>query len=283
MANDIERYPPHAVYQRPLAQVTPALHFATQLQRSPSHFEFAHCGTPSHDARGVPYAIEQRNKFLPKFAQADDARGVLNVACRWAPPDRKTASAMIGALLGAFGARADKDVLVGMLDMIESDQMGIASELWQPMHLSPAKLALACRKLIVTNKFPPRAAELHEACCEADYKLAVAERTVDELVEHVRRHDAVLLAFARDEWERPYLTHQYRPVLDRMLELHAIWGIDSETWDQEDDDGNPLDPFQALVWAEQAKLALPEPPREAACEAKPVKRTRKPKGEDPDA
>jgi hypothetical protein len=93
-----------------------------------------------------------------------------------------------------------------------------------------------------------------------------------------------LLQFDHDEWERPYLTQRYRPILQRILELHDICGDGTEAWTEReyDDDGHPLHPFQRLVRAEQAKLALPAPEstpttREAASEARPAKCTRKPK------
>jgi hypothetical protein len=201
----------------------------------------------------------------------------LNDPVEWPEtPDRKTAVAMIGAMLGAFGAKADPVVMAGMLDMIESEELGIATGLCQPMHLSAESLAIACRTLIANNKFIPKPAELHEACREAYRKLAAAFKTAEDLVMFVRRCDALLLEFAHDEWERPYLLSKYRQVLESMLELHSIYGNGTKefaAWEQEWERGKEIHPFLALVRAEKAKLALPAPsaepakPRIAACGA----------------
>ena len=68
-----------------------------------------------------------------------------------------------------------------------------------------------------------------------------------------------------------------------MLDLHANWGDGSRAWNEADwDDDYKKHPFSALVRVEEAKLALPppeqsEPMKLAACDAKPEKRTLKPK------
>ena len=199
-------------------------------------------------------------------------------------PNREMIKAMVGALLGAFGVKADKDLLGGMVDMLEGDEIAIASGLWKPLHVSPVGLALACRKLIATSPpYPPKPPELYEACREAENSLGLAQQAADKVVDFVRRCDAVLLEFAHDEWERPYQTPEFRPLLPRMLDLHATWGDGSRAWNEagwEDDYKNH--PFSALVRAEEDKLALPppeqsEPMKLAACGAKPEKRTLKPK------
>lgn len=80
----------------------------------------------------------------------------------------------------------------------------------------------------------------------------------------MRRCDALLLQFDYAEWEKPYLTPEHRPILQRMLELHNIHGDGSDAWDERDfdDDDNPLHPFQIAVRAEQTKLAaLAAPPQ----------------------
>ena len=78
--------------------------------------------------------------------------------------------------------------------------------------------------------------------------------------------------------ERPYLTPQFQPILPRMLELHAIYGDGSDTWDNlGEDEVHPfMDSGQRRV--RQALAARAEQSRLAACEVSPAKRTRKPKG-----
>src|SRR5262245_50636030 len=129
MARSIERYG-----EPPLAHVTPALQLATQLRQAPSYWDFANVAPPPHAAQSVAQAIEQRAKFLPMFLRAEHARCVLWTANRWVVPDRKTAGSMIGAMLAAVGAKADGDILAGMLDVVlASDEAGIASGLWEPL------------------------------------------------------------------------------------------------------------------------------------------------------
>jgi len=247
-------------YEKPLAPLTPALRFATQLKEHSREVDVWF----SHEVAMVSFARDKRNKFIDMFGRADEARSILSNAGQMyaGRPSRKMASAMIGAMLGAFGAKADKDVLAGMLDMMENDELGCVSELWLPLNLTPASLALACRKLIATKeRFAPTPAELAAACREAGNTLGWAKQACDELVDFVRRCDILLLEFDHDEWERPYLTPQYRPILERMLQLHDIYGPGhngAEDWG-EDDDGNYPNPLYRLLVAEQAKLALPAP------------------------
>src|SRR5262249_34244995 len=154
----------------------------------------------------------------------------------------------------------DPDVLAAMLDMLEggeeiagmlgmiegTDDPSLAG-FWQPMRLSPAGLALACRSLNATATFTPKPSELRAACRKAENNLRWAEEAADQLVDFVRRCDAVLLEFDHAEWERPYLTPAYRPVLGRMLELHAVYGDGSKAWDEREyDDDNPLYGFEQL-------------------------------------
>lgn len=286
MGNSIERYQPPrakplAVFEQPLARITPALNFGTRLvERRDNYCWFA------HSARMLPFVTEHRRKYIRDFWPADRAYLILGRKVQESL-DRKSAAAMIAAMLGGFGAKTDKDVLIAMLDMIEGDEIAIASGLWQPLHLSPAGLALACRQLIATAKFVPKPAELHAACREAQNRLHWAHDAADKLVDFVRRCDAVLLQFDHDEWEKPYLTPKDQPVLQRMLDLHDIYGDGSDAFDEGDcdDDGNLRHPFAALLEAEKAKLPGPEEASEeqqpkrlaAARKRSETKRSRKPR------
>lgn len=289
MARSIDvRQPPQArglaVYASPLASITPVLRFSTQLQQRQYEFD-SYFG---HSANIARFVRERRERLLPLFGKADAAAPILAQArCEWL--DRKTSSAMITSMLGAFGAKPDPDVLAGHLDLLEGgDEIAVmlgmhggegndaVARLWQPLQLSPVVLALACRALIASATFTPKPAELRAACMKAECHLKWGQEAAEKLVDYVRRVDAVLLEFDHNEWERPYLTPTFRPLLPRMLELHEIYGDGSATWD-EDCDSDPPHPFQALVQAEQAKLASSEPLRQAACATPAAKRTRKPR------
>ena len=197
MANAIKRLDapatkPLAVFERPLTRITPALRVGKQL-RGLRFSIFA------HNNGMAQWAAAQRDTYLAKFASANAASLVLHQAS-YQRLERKVAAAMVGTMLGAFGAKPDAEVLAGMLDLLEGDETAIASEMWRPLQATPAMLALACRKLIATAIHPPRAAELHAACWEAGCQLKWAREAAEELVDFVRRCDALLLEFAHDEW-----------------------------------------------------------------------------------
>ena len=139
--------------------------------------------------------------------------------------DRKIAAKMIGAMLGALGAKADKDAVAGMLDLIESDAIGEATELWSPLHVTPASLALACRTLIATCKFVPKPAELAEARRAASREFKTVERYCAGLRRYIQRSDAVVLEFAPHEvWVEPNRDSKMTPHVRRMLTLHECDG-----------------------------------------------------------
>ena len=130
----------------------------------------------------VPEVAEQRSRHLGEFlVRADQAEQLLSKVLA-EPLKTKTAAAMVGALLTAFGMRANRFVIAGMVDLLEGDDVAVASELWRPVRASPASLALACRKLMATSTFPPRPAELLAACREANYTLTIAMRAAQDLV-----------------------------------------------------------------------------------------------------
>jgi hypothetical protein len=275
-----------AVYEPPLAQMMPVLRFGMQLRERRHEFD---CWFP-HKREMARYADEQRDKLLPLLGKADIAAEILFGAMKQRP-DRRTSTAMVGAMLSAFAAKPDPDVLTGMLDMLEGGEeiagmLGMLGGTAAEPPVTTAGLALACRGLIASATFTPKPTELRAACHKAECHLKWARETTDKLVDFVRRCDALLLEFDHEQWERPYLTPELRPVLERMLELHMIYGDGSMAWDEAnlDDENHRIHPFAALVRAEWAKLPPedPEPMRLAACEAKPAKRTkrtRKPKRE----
>lgn len=272
-----------AVFDSP-GTVAPHLNVANRLRQ----MEFRDVSF-QHSNAAVRWATEERTKWLPLFDPADAADLALlrlNGGEYWPVPplERAQALKMLTALLGAFGAKDDRDIMLGMLDMLESGEVAAASGMWQPLRVSPVALALACRQLIATATFPPRAAELREACSKANCTLRSAQRRCHELVEYVRRRDAILLEFAPDEWRAPYLTPQYQNTVQRLLELHAIDGNGDEDFGAEepDEDAPEEKPANrsfrlALMRARQEfpKEVKLEPKR-AACRTTTATRTHKP-------
>jgi hypothetical protein len=247
-----------SIYEAPLAKITPALRFGTQLRSRDGEFSNIFFG---HERGMVPYAREHRTKWLAQFGPAVAASSIITDALN-VKLERKVATMMISTMLGAFGAKVETDVLIAMLDMLESNDVADASGLWTPVDTAPAVLSLACRKLIASNTFKPKPAELREACREASNSLWSGLDASNKLVDFVRRCDVLLLEFDHDEWERPYLTPQYRLILPKMLELHESEGDGSDAWllesDWDDDDGNPTHQLARLIRAE--KLAIAPPP-----------------------
>ena len=78
--------------------------------------------------------------------------------------------------------------------------------------------------------------------------------------------DAIMLEFAHNEWERPWLLPQYRPLLKDILHLHDCTVRGS------------YDEFSELIERERAKLALDKPPEQpklaAARKSSPTKRSK---------
>jgi hypothetical protein len=186
MARSIDvRQPPQprglAVYASPLASITPVLRFTTQLRERRDEFD-SYFG---HSAGMVRHVCERRQRLLPLFGKAD-ATSLILAQARRERLDRKASSAMVTSMLAAFGAKPDPDVLAGMLDMLEggdeiAGMLGMHGDdgennyeiarLWQPLQLSPAVLALACRSLIASATFTPKPAELRAACWKAECHL----------------------------------------------------------------------------------------------------------------
>jgi hypothetical protein len=114
-------------------------------------------------------------------------------------------------------------------------------------------LALACKKLIATATFVPKPVELGKACREAGKKMRESETYCYELIEFVRRCDALALEFAPEQWRAPYLTPEYQPLVHRMLELHSCFGNgDDDFWE----DLGELEGFEEKEWNRNFRLAL---------------------------
>ena len=117
-------------------------------------------------------------------------------------------------------------------------------------------LALAVRKLMHTEKWGPKPSEVGEACREAREAINEHRKWMHNWLEHVRMADSVLLEFAHDEWERPYLEEGMHRERDRMLYWHGLQRyMDKEYIYRKDS------PFYKLVECEQTKLLTPPEPQ----------------------
>jgi hypothetical protein len=272
--------------ERPLVpSLKAALAFGTKMQE-----HISECG--NWVLGDVLKAREWRNRWLSIFDEADRARCALGIEIIERRVDPEMASAMVGAMFDAVGAKWDEKLLAGILDMISADEIGAMTGLWEPLKLSPAMLALGCRKAAYTLKFNIKPADVRECFIEARSCMVRAKRAAEDICRFVVRCDAVLLQFDHSEWERPYQTPEYRALLPRMLTLHELEiSLDRQhlldVYELAKRHGRPLPtlvpPLEPLVRAEQAKLALPaptDPPRLAACAVKKAKkRTRKAKSD----
>jgi hypothetical protein len=279
MATSIDRFAPRIpkckspgaipVFDEP-GDITPLLRVANEIKSKFPPYEVL----PLHLNGEVHKARIERDKRLPLFAAAEQTRLCFGQILGWygnepMQVERSQAADILGALAGAFGQRAEHDIVSAMVDMLANgDVVNLLSDLWEekptkPLRAAPITLALACRRLISRATYPPRPSEIENACRDVNYGFGVAGRICESLVNVVRAYDAVLLEFDRDEWERPYLTPQYRPVLRHMLELHAKHGLhDMRT----PDDGRELTTdearrrdlpdaaFQAALAVEMAKV-----------------------------
>jgi hypothetical protein len=258
--SEIERFPPKmlTIFDKPLVHMMPAFLTGNRLRNK-------YAGTAEyslqHRSGFVATAITVRSdERLAKFLEADLADRTLCKALH-ERLDGAVASKMLSALYRRLGVKAGDEttgLLEGSLDSFGSDDIGRASGLWRPLEVSPAVLALACRKLINTAIYPPKPAEVRAACKEAHDKLFFAQQGAESVVEQVRKADAILLEFAHEQWEQPWLMPQYRPALPRMLELHRDCGWEYQC---DDDDEDELNRFERLVEAEQTKLAIAEAPQ----------------------
>jgi hypothetical protein len=251
MANDLtpSGKPPRAlaIINEPLVPIMPAFRLTSGLPSGRSVY--------SHSVGMVPFAIEQRREMLPKIAQIMEAKSdLLPAAYSWARNGRLArplAARMIQALFRALNEKPTEEVIEGMLCMLEGEATGIGDTtgLWKSVQITPAALALACQKLIATVKFPPRPSELLDACREASRKIMLAYARAVSFIESFEAMDRILLEFAYEEWEKPYLLPQYRPLLDRILVTHHAHAEEDSA-------------FEKLVERAQENLALLEEPPE---------------------
>ena len=170
-------------------------------------------------------AIPARNKLLPYFLAADEARGFI-IRNKYFPGcDRKFAIRTISSMLRKVGAKSNDERLEGIIELIENDGLADATGLWEPLHATPATLKLACDEVIANHTMGHllTPAEFAVAHRKARHAVHAVEYHLVELIDFVRKCDAVLLHFAPVQWSQPYLLPQYQATRERMLEMHTIY------------------------------------------------------------
>jgi hypothetical protein len=243
-------------------------------------------------ARFVDRATPLLRRWLPDIARAVAVDDVLFRILHH-PPDLLSsadATAMLNYLFGAMGKRRNDEAaakLIACCDVFSptSNALGEALGLWKAAPTHPVILAITIKRLMAEKTFEPAEAELREALGKVQERLYVQEAYVQQWLARIDRADEMVFRFDRPAWDAAYATASSAAPLAMQSRLFG-----EEPGEEEDDDGNVQPPsprWAALNDLIEGKRAiekrvveqpvLPEPLREAACEAKPMKRTRKPK------
>jgi hypothetical protein len=250
--------------------------------------------------RFVDRAMPLLREWLPDLARAVAVRKVL-FGILYHPPELSSAdaTAMLHYLFGAMGKRRGDEAaakLIACCDVFSptSNALGEALGLWKPVPSHPVILAIAIKQLMAAQTFEPAEAELREALAKVHERMYVTEGYVEQWLAKIDRADELAFTFDRPAWDAAYASVDCK-VVAAMQARRELFG----EWEGgEDEDGNVVPPsprWQALIDLIAAKRAAEQAPpdsggaefsshlktpamREAACRAKPAKRTRKPRG-----
>ena len=135
---------------------------------------------------------------------------------------------MIGVLLGAMNVKGDNksQVLAAMISMLED-----SSDTITRLHpVTPFSLYLAIKQLLQKQVFELKPAEFLEACRLQSSRLASATGYCEQVVDRVRRCDAVVLQHEPEQWHAPYKLYdpKHPAMALHMLEQHVMYGIGTE-------------------------------------------------------
>jgi hypothetical protein len=192
------------------------------------------------------------------------------------------AIAMLSVLFGALGKKKSDagDGNAAMLLMATADAfdpvssvIGSASGLWNSVSKHPVVLALAIKHMLATQVFQPSPAEVRQAMTFVRQRIGVLQHWTSTALAHLDRADETLFRFDYAAWTAAYANADSSAVMSMLNMLDAEQAYI-------DDDGieQPPSPrWQALHDLPQTKLAA-EQRSTIACEAKPARRTSKPKG-----
>lgn len=296
---------------RPIEQFAPALSLAKRYRA-----EWERLG---ETIGCKPYTGRVHPHFLAAMPKMAAARNMLwQVEGEREKIDRATALAMLHVLFASIGKRkGDEDsaiLLAAAADMFNPvnhhlcDVTGV-----KPLNRHPLILALAVKRIVSTAKWTS-CAELAEAMEYVTHFIRISTWALEFMVDAIEDADEIVFERDRAAWEE---THAKVPVAVNRWLLEDFWNHDGPFVD--DDVERPGSPrweaLKALTEAKgaadskpplpppapscsssdggesspsvgefsplrfEAATAPPEPLREAACTARPVKRTRKPKAE----
>jgi hypothetical protein len=238
--------------------------------------------------RSIDEARKIHGRWLREYPQLEAAESALfGVMMPIGPQqiDPSGAARMVTTLFAAIGMRKNDAenamLLASAVEMFSpiDGLIGGATGLWEPVASHPLVLALAVKQLIASAKFTS-CAELREAMAQVRHTIGVKHWNLEYLTGVIERSDGILFEHDRPTWEAHY-EKVSSAVARAMLPV-------SERPDY-DDDGTllPGSPRWAainnLVETKEAAEQLALPAREAACRARPAKRTRKPRGDDGNA
>jgi hypothetical protein len=210
--------------------------------------------------RFLKEAVQVHRTGLPRFASGKQAYSQLFGVCVM-PPARPitqpTALKMIGVAFAGLTKRKDAGgdaalQLAAAADMFSpvTAALGHTTGLWKPVSQHPAILALAVKHLLATSVFAPAPSEIRQAMDEVHARLSMQTGRCDKALDLIGRADEIIFVSDRAKWDAAWANVGH-DVVAALLEY-----IDEE----------------GLRQAKQAELV-----REAACTAKPAKRTHKPK------
>ena len=220
--------------------------------------------------------------WLPEVVRADEVRDVLSDITRGSMLTQAEAGAMLQYLFGAMGKRRDDEAAAKLMACVDifspaSNALGPALGLWESAPTHPVILAITIKQLMSEKTFEPAEAELREALEKVEQRLSAIGGWVWKWLEKLAELDLALFNCDRAAWDQAYVNVSSKVVL-AMREWSEMCG--EGPCEDKDEDGNPeyapSPRWQALDDLVKAKQVL-KSPRQAACGAKPAKRTRKPK------
>jgi hypothetical protein len=220
-------------------------------------------------------------RLLPDYAKASAAWGKLLMLTLppQVPVSHTMAIEMLSVLYGTLSKRKKDDDETAMMACAElfnpiDNILGESTGLWQPISQHPLVLALAIKARIATSPFVA-ASELREEMVRVRNKLRLLCNQTEAWLDWMKAADRTLFEHDRPAWHTAY-ARIGSDVVEAMQ--RAAYGEEPD----EDDDGNSIAPsprWQALDDLVRTRKLAAEPTRSAACDAKPARRTRKPKRE----
>jgi hypothetical protein len=223
--------------------------------------------------------IDLHRSWLPNVACAEEAHELLSGIVNTSMLTPANATAMLHYLFAATGRRRNSEAeakLMACVDIFSpaSNAIGPALGLWKETPMHPVILAITIKQLMAEKTFEPAEAELREALGKVKQKLSAIAAWTWEWREQIDEWDRSIFEHDRAAWDQSYANVDIKVVL-AMREWSEMAG--EGPWDEDGDmPATPGEPrWLALEDLVKAKTAIPKSkPHQAACDAKPAKRTR---------